>query len=408
MKKSYTEYFELSCQVAKGFIALGLESRLSVAIIGYNAEEWLLSEMGAIFAGGISVGMYETNSPQVCRHIMSESRANIAVVENEEQLAKIMSIKDQLPDLKAIIQYRGNVPSMDGVLSWSQLLAIGKLESDQVLQDRLQAMAINECCQLIYTSGTTGPPKGVMLSHDNLSYFGNISMDQYKMYSSSPRTISYLPLSHIAAKAAEIYVPMAQMSSIYFTGKDALKGCLVDYLKEVKPTYFLGVPRVYEKIQEKMMEISHSNSKLKQMVGDWAKKTALKHQDNEDKHSDLRFRLADKMVFQNVKAALGLDQCEVMLSGAAPISQSTLEYFTSLNLHINDAYGMSETTGPALTNVNEMYRMGSLGKPLIGYDVCIRDPVTNETLPHDHTGEICMKGRHIMMGYLGKVKIRYI
>ena len=155
---TYKKYYEESRTVAKAFIALGLEAFHSVGILGFNAPEWFIAQNGAIFSGAFSAGIYTTNSAEACKYVAENCRANIIVVEDAKQLDKIKAIRHELPHLKAIVQYTGEVKDAD-VLSWKDLLAKGEAETDDELEERLKAIAINQCCALIYTSGTTGPPK---------------------------------------------------------------------------------------------------------------------------------------------------------------------------------------------------------------------------------------------------------
>ena len=159
--------------MAKAFIALGLEPRKSVGILGFNSPEWFFSDLAAIFCNAISVGIYTTNSPDACKYMADHSNANILVVEDANQLKKILEIKDDLKDLKAIVQYTGT-PEHPGVLSWQELMNKGKEASDEALEERLKQIVINQCCHLVYTSGTTGPPKAAMLSHDNLTFTAKV------------------------------------------------------------------------------------------------------------------------------------------------------------------------------------------------------------------------------------------
>ena len=155
---SYKQYHSDSRTIAKAFIKLGLERHHSVGILGFNAPEWFIAQAGAIFAGGLSCGIYTTNSPQVCKYIADLSRANILVIEDEKQLDKILAVRSELPHLKAIVQYTGT-PKKEGVLSWRELMRLGDKETDDALEERLKRIAINHCCGLIFTSGTTGMPK---------------------------------------------------------------------------------------------------------------------------------------------------------------------------------------------------------------------------------------------------------
>ena len=159
--------------MAKAFIVLGLEPRQSVGILGFNSPEWFFSDLAAIFCNAISVGIYTTNSPQMCKYMAEHSQANILVVEDANQLKKILEIKEELKDLKAIVQYTGT-PQHPGVLSWQELMEKGKEQNNEALEERLKQIAINQCCRLVYTSGTTGYPKAAMLSHDNLTFTAKV------------------------------------------------------------------------------------------------------------------------------------------------------------------------------------------------------------------------------------------
>lgn len=186
------------------------------------------------------------------------------------------------------------------------------------------------------------------------------------------RTVSYLPLSHIAASMMDIYVMMACQGTTYFADKGALKGTLTHTLQEALPTTFIGVPRVWEKIQEKMMEVGAANKGLKRQIGQWAKRTGLlwNHNllnGNETSMKDgLKYKIADKVVFQKVKTALGLNKCKRFLVAAAPISMETLDYFLSLDIKIYEIYGMSECAGPHTFNCHGHQKIGSIGRSLPG------------------------------------------
>ena len=266
VKWTFNDYYEQSRAIALAFIKLGLQRFHSVCILGFNSPEWFISQMGGIIAGGFSAGIYTTNSPDACKHVANNSRANIIVVEDEKQLTKILSIKDDLPHLKAIVQYTGTptvtMPDKkDGmnklVYSWEELLYIGSSVEHEVqseLENRLLRMAVNQGCLLVYTSGTTGQPKGAMLSHDNLTWTARIS-NQYLNTTSDDILLSYLPLSHSAAQMMDIWMTMASGVTVYFADRNALKGSLGETLKEVRPTCFFGVPRVFEKMADKMQEM---------------------------------------------------------------------------------------------------------------------------------------------------------
>ena len=293
----------------------------------------------ACFCRGFAAGIYTTNSAESCAYCASDSKANIFVVEDEKQLAKVLEVRDQLPDLKAIVQYSGE-PTEEGVISWSKLLMIGQEQDDSILEDRLKQIAINQCCTLIYTSGTTGNPKGVMLSHDNLTWTSSVMAQYFNFRDCVEEYISFLPLSHVAAQLADIYCPLTCCGTVYYGDKNALKGSLIETMREVKPTKFLAVPRVWEKMYEKMQEIGRSTTGVKKTIATWAKAKGLeynmKRMNGVERAESVGFKLANKLILTKIRDALGLTRCDLHLSGAAPISQEILKYFFSLNIVVTE------------------------------------------------------------------------
>ncbi|CAK9830889.1 Long-chain-fatty-acid--CoA ligase ACSBG2 [Anthophora retusa] len=397
-KYTYREYEQTVRTVAKAFIKLGLERYHSVGILGYNCPEWFFSDLGAIYAGGYATGIYTTNSPEACQYCAESSRANILVVEDEKQLEKILQIKHNLPHLKAIIQYEGT-PKEKDVLSWSDLMEIGERESDDKLNEILTKIAANECCTLVYTSGTVGNPKAVMLSHDNLTNEGRMMLNTLKLVPTKNVLVSYLPLSHVAAQMIDIYSGITAAVTLYFADKDALKGSLINTLLVARPTLFLGVPRVWEKMYEKIQLVARSNGYIKTWISSWAKAQALHYHTNRINGVDVKswgYLVAKWLIFSKVKAALGLDRCHMCCTGAAPLSTDIKHYFLSLDIPIHEAYGMSESSGAHTLATYDSFRLGSVGKHLPEY----------ETMLHNRDkfgeGEICMRGRQVFMGYLNE------
>ncbi|NWI63722.1 ACBG2 ligase, partial [Todus mexicanus] len=209
--------------------------------------------------------------------------------------------------------------------------------------------------------------------------------------------VSYLPLSHIAAQMTDIWWPMTFGVQVFFAQPDALKGTLVETLREVRPTGFLGVPRVWEKMEGSMKSAGSKSSAFRRKVAAWAKgvglRTNLKRMNG---HPDisLNFHLASLLVYKKVQKALGLDRCTMCLTGAAPIPKETLEFFLSLNIPVLEVYGMSESTGPHTTSLPHAFRLTSCGRDIPGCRTLIYKP------DKDGVGEICFSGRHIFMGYL--------
>lgn len=400
---TYADYFDESRTVAKAFIKLGLERFHGVCIMGFNSPEWVIANFGCIFAGGLTAGVYTTNKPEACRHLADNCEAQIIVVENTECLDQFLAVKRFLPHVKAIVQWSG-IPGAPGVLSWAELLAIGKAETDDALNQRLKLAAINQCCNLIYTSGTTGPPKGVMCSQDHLTWIGSVFKDILGLRMGQEIAVSYLPLSHLAAQALDVYLGITIAATIYFAQPDALKGSLVHSLQEVQPTVFLGVPRVWEKIYEAMQEVSSQTTGVKRSVATWAKYHGLNYYNAilEDRYlsfyEQISNYLAKGLILNKVKDKIGLSRSSIYFSGAAPIDKKILEYFMSLDIPVMEAYAMSESTAVCTFNhpAPNSFRLGSVGKVIDATEV----ELDYSSGTKEGEGEILMKGRNVCMGYL--------
>uniref|UniRef100_A0A670KBS9 Long-chain-fatty-acid--CoA ligase ACSBG2 n=2 Tax=Podarcis muralis TaxID=64176 RepID=A0A670KBS9_PODMU len=400
-KLTFKEYYQECRGAAKSFLKLGLERFHGVGILGFNSAEWFIADIGAILAGGFAVGIYTTNSPEACQYVAENCGANIIVVENDRQLQKILEVKSQLPLVKAIIQYGEELKEKrPNLYTWSEFMALGASVSDDQLDKIIASQKPNQCCTLIYTSGTTGQPKGVMLSHDNITWTARAGGNYVGLSKATERqevVVSYLPLSHVAAQMIDIWLPITFGVHTCFAQPDALKGTLVETLKEVRPTAFLGVPRVWEKMQERMKAAGMKFSALKKRIAAWAKVVGLETNLRRINGSDelpLNFRLARSFVFKKVRKQLGLDRCTKCYTGAAPITRDTLEYFLSLDICIYELYGMSESSGPHTASFPSSYKLGSSGKEITGCRTMLFKPDS------EGVGEICFAGRHVFMGYL--------
>ncbi|XP_023278282.1 long-chain-fatty-acid--CoA ligase ACSBG1 isoform X2 [Seriola lalandi dorsalis] len=387
-KITFLEYYQFCRRAAKSFIKLGLERFHGVAILGFNSTEWFFSAVGAILAGGIMTGIYATNSPEACQYVASDSKANIIVVENQKQLDKILQVCDRLPHLKAIVQYSGQLQQkLSNLYSWEDFMDLGLDVSEKQLDDIISSQRANQCCVLIYTSGTTGKPKGVMLSHDNITWTANHASragDMQPADTKQESLVSYLPLSHIAAQIYDLWTGIQWGELVYFAQPDALKGSLITTLREVNPTSHMGVPRVWEKMMEKIKQGISQCGYVKKKLVTWAM---------EDEKPFL-LSLTDSLVLQKLRTELGLSCCQKFFSGAAPISSETVQFFLGLNIRLFEAYGMSESTGPHFMSGPKVYKLPSCGKVVPG----CRYKVAN--IDSDGTGEICFWGRNIFMGFL--------
>lgn len=391
-------YYDQCYDVASKFLKFGLKLGEGVAILGFNSPEWFISNMAAIIAGGVSVGVYTTNSSEICEYVIKDSNSKIVIVENDAQLQKILPFAEKL-ELLAIIQYDNKLNSSQqlpaNVYTWTQF--INEVESNNgMVELNLSIMRPNACSTLIYTSGTTGNPKGVMLSHDNIVWTSKIVSQTVGLTPNKvEKVVSYLPLSHVAAQMIDMYMPLINGGETWFASPDALKGSLANTLKDAKPTIFLGVPRVWEKMMETMIAKAKDISKFKKMVSRKAKQIGLeknKRLEQGNHSTPFGYTVFDMLVYKKVKAALGLSNCKLFLTGAAPISREVLDYFASLDILINDIYGLSECSGPMTISFPSKFKVTSSGTKI---------PHTQLKLDAD-TNEICTKGRHIMMGYINQ------
>ena len=431
-KWTFKDYYDDSLTVAKGFLSLGLSRHASVNIWGFNSPEWFLAAIGAIFGGGRSAGIYPTDTLDQVSYKISHSNGEIVCIQDEKKLIALSEIQQQLKTVKAIVAWEFkpteeqksmfNIP----VLSWDDLVKAGQAFDEQVLNDRLKDQQPGECCALIYTSGTTGTPKAVMMSHDNVIFMSAVILNQTPIGRKfeQDRILSYLPLSHVAGMVLDIIAPLyatAMMSGWvtvhYARPYDLKKGTVGNRLRAVKPTIFLGVPRVWEKIALKIKAIGAQTKGVKRIIASWCKGKGLEHATNCQLGGSGEYppfyKIADKLVLSKIKAKLGLQCCKFAFTGAAPISTETLSYFGALGIQVNEVYGMSECSGATTWSTDACHIWGSCGFALPGCEVkifkktsdnsagieCQKAP-TIRTTGDEYEGEICYRGRHIMMGYL--------
>jgi long-chain-fatty-acid--CoA ligase ACSBG len=386
---------------AKTLVKLNVDVFRIVNVLGFNSPEWFIANNGSILAGCIAAGIYTTNTAEACKYITEHSQAPVVVLEGNKQLQKYANLAGTLPNLKAIVVWGEPVDQALAanfagvkVYSWEEFLELGSDQSDNVVNPRWSQIRPGNCSTLIYTSGTTGPPKAVMISHDNVTWTARNIIDHYMVMNHEDRAISYLPLSHIAAQLIDIHCIMMLGASCWFAQPDALKGSLTKTLAEVRPTFFFGVPRVWEKIQEKMVQMGRENKGIVKMLSTLAKQMGTEKskraQFGGDGGAPCGFACVNALVLHKVKEALGLDQCKGAFTAAAPIAPETLWYFASLNIPVFEVFGQSECTGPHTVSGEGQWKIGFCGRPIYG----------SESKLDPNNGELMYRGRHIFMGYM--------
>lgn len=396
---TYQDYLDTTYNLARAMIALGIRARSCIGILSYNCAKWFLGFYGAILADCVPAGLYMSNSAETCQQVLSDCSAPLIFVEDAEQLAKILKVWNELPNLKYIVTFEKvvNVPHNPNILTFEEFLAIGvnnAVQTNLELSSRIENQKPGKCGVLVYTSGTTGVGKGTMLSHDACT-----TLTRYLTTFECPKNakvISYLPVSHIASMSIDIFASAARGWSVYFTDKDALKGTLADYIKMVRPNIFLGVPRIYEKIMDKIEKKVKSANFIKKSIFNFARSQGDKEFRTvlEGKEPSWKYKLAKKLVFDKLRKEIGFDETTSFLSGAAPISEKTQSFFHDLGIFITNTYGLSETTGGITTlfpHQYHEYRYNSCGKVIDGCEMFIGDEK-----------EIMFRSRTCFMGYLNK------
>jgi len=438
---TWGEYYETCKQLGRANLALGLQENQGIAIWGFNSPYWMMASVGGMLSGGISMGIYPTDNPEIVAYKIKHCNSIVAFVESayhqkvverlfaEGQLE--VGVTQKFTRLKAIVVWDGpgpqGVPELP-VYSFNDYLKLGDDTADYVLEKAMAqhpGKVVNYC----YTSGTTGMPKAVMCSNDNLTWSGRTIIytgwsNGIKEIPEQVRIVSYLPLSHIAATMTDMMVPIVSSaglnvlpehqnsySTMYFVRPYDLKlGSLKHRLAAIKPVIFLAVPRVWEKIEFTIKSMAKTGL-IGSIIG-FLKDRNLQNSKNMQlggDGSEVWGTGMGNVIANGIKAKLGLDECLFCLTGASPIRKETLEYFASLGIQIYEAYGMSETSGVSTLNKIGASQWGCIGGKLDGVDVGIFDmknnPITEqykagETIPESAQGEIRVRGRNIMMGYL--------
>jgi long-subunit acyl-CoA synthetase (AMP-forming) len=363
-------------------VALGVGPGQGVVILSANRPEWFVASLAGMTVGARVAGIYTNNTAEQCRYIVEHAEAVVAVVDGPQALARL---EPRPACLRAVVALEPGVSGL-GVMGWDEFLAKGDAAHADEVARRRAALAADSATTLIYTSGTTGTPKAVMLTQRNLAFIAE-KIQELVPIGPDDSLLSYLPLSHIAEQVVSHLLSIATGAAVYFN--ESLEK-LPEALVEVRPHFFLGVPRVWEKMQAAIEAKGAANSPLRRRIAAWARGVGRRsgEADQSRRPRPLSYPLADRLVFRTVRARLGLDRARLLAVSSAPIAKETLEFFQSLGLPIMEAYGMSECSGPATMALPARYRLGWAGYAI---------PGTELSLGAD--GEVLIRGPHVFKGY---------
>jgi long-chain acyl-CoA synthetase len=386
---SYTELATIVQEIGLGLIDLGIEPGERVCILANTRPEWSYADLAATAAGTVVVPIYQTNSPEECLWVISDSGASAIICEDDEQLAKIAAIRDQLPNLRTVIVIDPPSESPIEAITLEQVRERGRSHSPEELDARRAAVRPEDPYTFIYTSGTTGPPKGCVLTHGNYRAIVNMIGESGEITDDEVIYL-YLPLAHSFALLIQLAVFDLGGTLAYFGGDTKQ---IVPELMEVKPTYLPSVPRVFEKIYTLAHGAIEAKPPEERQRAQEAIKLGVKVRDminrGEPVPAELQkpFDEADNELFKLVRGIFG-GNVRHATSGAAPIAKEILEFFWACGVPVLEGYGMTETATAATVSTVENHRFGTVGRALPGVELKIAQD-----------GEILIKGPNIFAGY---------
>ena len=393
---SWAEYGEQARLTGLGLKALGLNRGDVCAIASEITKEWLFSDLGIVCTGAICNGIYPTDAAEQVEYLINDSGTRFYFAENEEQLDKVLEVRDHALSLEKIIIF--DMEGLRGLedpqcLSFESLQELGRIYGERHPESwiaEIEAAQTDDLMVLTYTSGTTGPPKGAMITQRNMLYMMQTLQHVYDI-GTNDHQLAFLPLAHIAGRIFYSFGPMASLSCVNIV--ENLETTVRDQ-QEVAPSFHFAVPRVWEK------QFSTIAMKLKEgtALGRWVYEKALSvgYKVARRRHVDYSISLGSKciewlvqhLVLRNIRKYLGIDRARWLSTAAAPIAPELIEWFWALGKPMYEVYGQTECTGLATANTPESYRIGSIGKAVPGTEVML----SNE-------GEILVRGPGVIRGY---------
>ncbi|WP_374959926.1 AMP-dependent synthetase/ligase [Gilvibacter sp.] len=384
-KTSTQEYIDKANAISRGLLRLGVDTGDKVALISMtNRTEWNICDIGILQLGAQDVPIYPTISEDDYAYVLNHSESKYCFVSCQEVLDKINKIKDQVPTLQGVYSF----DSIDGCDNWTKVLELGADDSNQnEVQKRMDTVKESDLATLIYTSGTTGRPKGVMLSHSNIVSNAINSATRLPIVEGSAKALSFLPVCHIYERML-MYMYQYTGTGIYFA--ESLE-TISDNLKEVKPQVMTAVPRLLEKVYDKIIAKGTDLTGIKKKLFFWAVSLGLKWKPYGQNGGlyEFKLKIARKLIFSKWQEALG-GNLQAIASGSAALQPRLARVFNAAGCPVFEGYGLTETS--PVVSVNDMrnggLRIGTVGKML---------PDTEVKIAED--GEILVKGPQVMMGY---------
>ena len=386
LNRSFAEVGEIVEKLALGLIALGIDKGDKVSILANTRPEWTYVDFAALSVGAIVVPIYQTNSAEECQYVLENSDAKLVIVENAEQLAKIVAIREQLPKLEQVVLIEGEAAD---VITLEELRARGAAHTTEEWKARYSSIRPEDICTFIYTSGTTGPPKGCVISHGNYRAMLDMTLS-VSAVEANEIVYLFLPLAHSYALLLQLGV-FEVGGTIAYWERDPLE--IIPNLSEVRPHYFPSVPRIFEKIYMAATAAADKEGGLKKRIFWWSIRIGGKVREMERRGErpgfllSRQYRFADDKVLSKIRNLFGgrVRQC---VSGAAPINTDILRFFDAAGVLVLEGYGMTETSTAATTSTPDDFKFGTVGRPFEGCEVKIADD-----------GEVLIKGPNIFQGY---------
>jgi long-chain acyl-CoA synthetase len=388
------EFITRARNIAAGLYSLGVRRGDRVAILSESRPEWTLTDAGCMFAGAIDVPIYPTLMPSQVRYILKDSGARVLVVQNEKKFLEIRDLLAECPAVKDMVFFEQPASAVAQGISLAELEKRGQAFSEQqpqLISGLAHQIKADDLATIIYTSGTTGEPKGVMLAHSNL-VSNLIDSSGHLSFAKDDSALSVLPLSHVLERMA-MYMYLYHGMAVYFGESLEQIG---PNLREVRPTIFVGVPRIFEKIFARVKEKSAEKGRLNMALLNWAvsvgkdyAKLAVNHQ-KIPALLGLKHKVADKLIFLKMRNALG-GRIRLLISGGAALPEELSSIYIGAGLPIVQGYGLTETSPVITAGVIEDNRVGTVGKPIRNVQVRLASD-----------GEIETRGPNVMRGYYNK------